>query len=298
MIKNLIPFLFLICLVGCSGSGSSEVGVSTDYLTVSSSHIYLGADSDERSLTITNTSSTLTVTNITSVFVGTALDGQVTETMNTCTALLPNASCTLGYTPGSTAVSDTSFTITSDNSSDLQVDMEILDLSVAQAFQGGKIASLNSDGISGLIASNSDGLATNWGTVGVVTGATSTSDGAANTIAIINAVGSSNAAGECADFEIDSADNTPCQLGNTCYNDWFLPASNQLFKLWQSKAALGGYSTGSYWTSEEANGLMGSVPANDAILQDFSLLGIGALAPGSKDNSSIKFRCVREFSYL
>ena len=70
-------------------------------------------------------SSDITATNITSDFTGTALEGKVTETGNTCASVAPNGSCTLTYTPGNTDVTLTSFTIKGDNTNSVTAQIGI-----------------------------------------------------------------------------------------------------------------------------------------------------------------------------
>jgi hypothetical protein len=62
-------------------------------------------------MTIKNNSTTENALSITSNFTSTALNGLVTETGNTCSSVAPGASCTLTFTPGSSAVSQTNFPI-------------------------------------------------------------------------------------------------------------------------------------------------------------------------------------------
>jgi len=165
---------------------------------------------------------------------------------------------------------------------------------VGQSAYGGKIACLNG-GLNNLIAAtadNSSGIIV-WGGTGTTTTATSTTNGAANTSAIVNALGtgSSYAARLCSDYEVDSQSNSPCQTGNTCYNDWFLPAGNntaasgQLNCLYTNRVAIGGFSSDSYWSSTE-----------------YSALGAWALFFSSgiqyDDNkgNTLRVRCVRAFT--
>lgn len=69
-------------------------------------------------LTITNNSPTLTATNIAAVLTGTALDGNVTQDSSNCSSLGVGQSCTLSFTPGSTAVAATSVIIRGTNTSE------------------------------------------------------------------------------------------------------------------------------------------------------------------------------------
>lgn len=92
------------------------VGASpTAVITVSGSPLGLTASGATGALTITNTSTTITALNVVSNFGGTALSGLVTESGNTCSSIAPLGSCTLTFTPGNTAVAQTTFTIAGTN---------------------------------------------------------------------------------------------------------------------------------------------------------------------------------------
>ncbi|WP_367606093.1 hypothetical protein [Legionella sp. W05-934-2] len=187
--------------------------------------------------------------------------------------------------------------------------VKLPNLTIGQPFQGGVVACLNG-GKNNLIAAtvdNNNGNTIIWG-IFATTGATSTTDGATNTQTIVdcltNGAGAcaggidvnTYAAGICSTYEVDDQGNTPCVSGNTCYDDWFLPASpavggipssptSQLDCLWFNRAAIGGFANVVYWSSTELN-------ANFARLQDFFN---GARFGGSKDLVN-RVRCVRAFT--
>jgi len=130
---------------------------------------------------------------------------------------------------------------------------------VGSHFQGGIVFEVSSDSTSGKIAAladNSAGIA--WDTSGspLQTNATSTSDGLTNTASIVSTLGAGTnyAAGLCNAYEIDSAGNSPCQVGNECYQNWYLPAIDELNTMWELRNTIGGFneSTGGYWSSSEA----------------------------------------------
>ena len=126
-----------------------------------------------------------------------------------------------------------------------------------QPSNGGIIACMNS-GVPTLIAATSDiPEKVQWGGLYTTTGATSTTDGAANTITIVNTLGTGTgniyAARLCAEYEVDSQGHTPCDAGNTCYSDWFLPAIDQLNCLYTNRNEIGGFSDNGYWSSTEQN---------------------------------------------
>lgn len=163
---------------------------------------------------------------------------------------------------------------------------------------GGTISCLNAG--NNLIAATADNsFSIEWGGIGTAigAGAQSDSDGASNTSAIVIALGNNGgipyAAKLCDDFEVDSQGNTPCQPGNACYNDWFLPAggnnvtvSGQINCLYINRAAIGGFA-GNYWSSTE-------VSISDTInawIQNFTF----GFQIGVNKNGLLGVRCVRTF---
>jgi hypothetical protein len=357
-------------------------------ITVTGSPLILIVNGPTGQLTITNTSAQVPATNITSNFAGTALEGNVTETGNTCANVPPGSSCTLTYTPGNTLVPQTNFTIQGTNTLPVTaaiaiqsgstltsinpntgstlggtnvtltgtglsgttgvffdgmaatgvtvvnsttvtaitpphvvgtVDVTINTSSggatlpnsytyvvrvIGQPFEGGVIACLNG-GTNNLIAAtanNSSGIA--WGGVGTTIGpnAQSVTNGSGNTTAIVAELTgnlgiplTNYAAGICSLYEIDSQGNTPCQPGNTCYNDWFLPAgdntgpSGQLNCLFVNRVAIGGFTANNYWSSTEFNNFQS---AQVAWTQDF----VAGTEGGINKGISLPIRCVREFN--
>lgn len=346
-------------------------------ITVTGSPLTLTTNGPTGTLTINNTSLIVFATNITSNFTGTALDGNVTETGNTCANVAPQSSCTLTYTPGSTVVTQTSFPIQGSNTNAvtaaIQIDSGItisavnpssgpasggtgvtltgsgftgatsltfggtpatslnvvnsttvtavtpahatgavdvvittpsgsgtktngftyLTTAVGQSAYGGTIACLNG-GFNNLIAATADNsTGIQWGGIGSTTGATSTTNGASNTALIVSTLGASPtyAAGLCRNYKVDSQGHTPCQAGNTCYDDWFLPAGNnnidsgQLNCLYKNKATIGGFMNTLYWSSTEDS-------ASNAWSENFS----NGNQPSASKNSIYRVRCVRAFT--
>lgn len=346
-------------------------------ITVTGSPLTLTTNGPTGTLTINNTSLIVAATNIASDFTGTALNGNVTETGNTCASVAPQSSCTLTYTPGSTVVSQTSFPIQGSNTNAVTAAMQIdagiaidavspssgpasggtgvtltgsgftgatsltfggtaatslnvvsstsvtavtpahvtgavdvvitmpsgsatktnsftyVTTAVGQPAYGGTIACLNG-GLNNLIAATADNsTGIQWGGLGTITNATSTTDGAKNTATIVAALGASStyAAGLCSNYEVDSQGNTPCESGNTCYNDWFLPAGNntgasgQLNCLYTNQATIGGFASYYYWSSTEDTGYL-------SWLQYFSG---GGQSLGNR-SFTFRVRCVRAFT--
>ncbi len=348
-------------------------------ITLAGSPLTLLTNGATDTLTITNTSVTVTAVGITSDFTGTALDGNVVETGNTCSSLAPSASCTLTYTPDATVVGQTDFSISGTNTNTLTAAIAIdssvsltnvnpssgtasgglgftltgtdltgataitfdgvaatslnvvnattvtgvapahaagavdtvittpagsatltngftyLATAVGQASSGGTIACLNG-GSNNLVASTADNSTSiEWGGTGVVTGANSASDGSANTATIVTSLGANGgtpyASQTCSNYEVDSQGNTPCEAGNACYSDWFLPsgnntiASGQLNCLYTNRVAIGGFAAAAYWSSTEIN-------ANFSWAQSF----VNSTELVSAKGTNLRVRCVRSFA--
>ncbi|HAU1321876.1 TPA: hypothetical protein F8R96_13160 [Legionella pneumophila] len=185
-----------------------------------------------------------------------------------------------------------------------------LTTAVGQPSGGGIIACLNG-GLNNLIAATADnhtGIGIIWGGFGTATNAQSDTDGATNTTTIVacltgpggapgcpqNIAANTYAAGICSTYEVDSQGNTPCQPGNTCYSDWFLPAGNnltpsgQLNCLHTNRAAIGNFGAGAYWSSTEVN----PDPTGRAWIQVISN-GISGFDLKVVNNA---VRCVRSFT--
>ena len=173
--------------------------------------------------------------------------------------------------------------------------------SVGQAAYGGTVACLNG-GLNNLIAATADNSAAiEWGGLNTAIGASvqSNTDGATNTQNIVAALGNNGgtpyAAQLCSDYNVDSQGNSPCQAGNTCYNDWFLPAGNnstvsgQLYCLYTNRVAIGGFNTlQNYWSSTETT----AFPAFDSFI--VSLFDGSSASTGK--NGNLPVRCVRAFT--
>ena len=115
-------------------------------------------------------------------------------------------------------------------------------LAVGDTYQGGKVFYLS--GGHGLISMTSDTSASaQWGCYGsTISGADSTTDGAQNTIDIVNGCAeASRAARLCSD------------LSSGGYSDWYLPAKDQLNTLYAQRAVVGGFTANFYWSSTEDN---------------------------------------------
>ena len=146
-------------------------------------------------------------------------------------------------------------------------------LAVGDTCLGGKIFYVS--GGHGLVAMTSDTSASaQWGCYGTaITGADSNTNGAQNTIDIVaGCAEASRAARLCSD------------LSSGGYSDWYLPAKDQLHTLYGQRAAVGGFTTGNYWSSTEDN-------SNSAWLEPF-LFGFQLSINKFSGNY---VRCIRSF---
>jgi len=116
-----------------------------------------------------------------------------------------------------------------------------------------------------------------WGCNGesiIFADATAIGTGEGNTARIVD--GCSDPIGFAADLAAD--------YSNSGESDWFLPSKDELNKLYINRASVGGFSTGTYWSSSEST-------ANDAWYQLFDGGGQGG---GSKP-AAFYVRPVRAF---
>ncbi len=131
--------------------------------------------------------------------------------------------------------------------------LNVANLRIGDNFGGGVVACLAGGTNNFVVATINNSTSLIWGGAGTRTNAQSNNNGAANTTKIVTVLGAgtSYAAGLCDDYEIDSAGNTPCVGGNTCYNDWFLVSINQLSCMRSNRNQIGGFIKAFYWSSTE-----------------------------------------------
>jgi hypothetical protein len=121
---------------------------------------------------------------------------------------------------------------------------------VGTNYGGGVVGCLDGAPYMNLIAATNDSInGIPWGGFGVITGAQSTIDGALNSQLIITA-GVSNSAVNLCSGTING------------YDDWFLPAKDQLNCLYTNQKAISGFMNSIYWSSTEDD-------ANNALFQFF-----------------------------
>lgn len=148
-------------------------------------------------------------------------------------------------------------------------------------YQGGIVFYLDETQKHGLISAISDqsNSASWWNGSYIATGASSLTDGATNTMAIIQYQGNSSsyAAKLCKDFKGGG------------FNDWYLPSKDQLAVLYAQKTIVGGFTNQIYWSSTEYN----NAPDNSVWVQDFET---GQQHLDSKsDAANVHTRAIRSF---
>jgi len=154
----------------------------------------------------------------------------------------------------------------------------ITQLQIGDLFHGGIVFNTDTSG-HGLISSQQDqSSVVEWGCNGTdITGAVSLTDGASNTMSIVSACATRPIAASLCD-----------SLTLNGYNDWFLPAKEQLNDLYQTQYYVGGFSHGDinnyYWSSTQ-NG------PNEAWFQYFMTGGY----QGSSYKGDGRVRCVRAY---
>jgi hypothetical protein len=117
-------------------------------------------------------------------------------------------------------------------------------LKIGQSYAGGIIFYLDGTGKHGLVTLPEDQSASAKWSVG--------------TLSRINASGLGVGMGQLNTSTIISAQSTGDYAASICdkltmngYSDWFLPSKSELLLLYQQRDAIGGFSTGYYWSSSE-----------------------------------------------
>lgn len=120
-------------------------------------------------------------------------------------------------------------------------------------------------------ANTTDSLTKTWGSTGVAHGTTSTTNGEGNTATLDAGWSNTLAAKYCASMIYGG------------YDDWFLPATNELNLLYTNRAAIGAFAANKYWSSTH-------VANNTATSQNLST---GVTAADTK-TGALYVRCLRK----
>ena len=246
----------------------SDTGSQPYSVTVISVTPTLVSISPTSGTTAGGTSVTLTGTNLTGTssvtFAGIAATGVVVDSSTSVTAVTPadttGAVDVVITTPGGTATLTLGYTYGI----------------IGSSFGGGTVACLGGEPYMNLVAAtadNSSGIQWYNGS-NITTNATSSTNGAANTVSIVTTQGAgSYAATVCTSYSGGS------------YNDWFLPAEDQLNCLSNNKTAIGGFGATYYWSSTETN-------STSAFAWNFNT---NVSVNASKFSVVPNVRCVRNF---
>ncbi len=106
---------------------------------------------------------------------------------------------------------------------------------------GGKIFFINPDGVSGLVAAPFDQGSSSWQCIPGVSGLTS-NDGLYNTNQIVAGCSENGAARICYNLVLNG------------YDDWYLPAIDQVNLMYQRQSYIGGFNGNYYWSSTDFTG--------------------------------------------
>ncbi|OFY37475.1 MAG: hypothetical protein A2275_10400 [Bacteroidetes bacterium RIFOXYA12_FULL_35_11] len=150
---------------------------------------------------------------------------------------------------------------------------------IGEWFHGGIVFNTYSNG-SGLIAPQvNQEHAAEWGCYSnnLLLGAVSLSDGASNTDTIVLKCNQRPIAASVCDT-----------LNLNGFDDWFLPAINQLDTLWDLKDIVGGFYSGSMWSSSESD-------ANSALTISY-LVGYPPYPVTGAKNNILSVRCIRNYT--
>lgn len=314
-------------LAACGGGGDYGLPVvntpapAAATLSASVSSLALAVNNPSLNPALTGNARTITITNTGSLtaqalaVTATAALPSGTITSSTCSSTLaPGASCmitimpgvTASAAPGDTAAVPATLSIAGSNTNTLNVNVQVL--TYGSVYQGGYVFAVDdtttaSGSIGGTVAALADSAnpasGILWQSSATATGASSTTDGAANTATIVAALGAPTS-GYAAGL---------CKATISGYADWYLPSvcemgydsssagsgcgssSSPLRQNLQSSLVDNGNIgslSGLYWTSTE----YAALPTTYSWAQDFATGG-GSLQAALSKPSTEGVRCVR-----
>jgi uncharacterized protein YjdB len=273
------------------GSTGVVTGVSAGTVVISY-HVssLCGTNFTTRTVTVNAAPSAGTITGTATVDVGStttlsnATTGGTWSSNATGTATVGSTGVVTGAAAGTATIS---YTVT--NSCGSAVAMAVVTvnagLTIGATYGGGKIAYVFVPGDPGYVAGETHGLIAapsdqstgiQWGCFGTLVGGTSTllNTGSSNTNRISSNCGAGTAARLCADLVLGG------------YSDWHLPSKDELQKLYDNRSAIGGFTSGNYWSSSEYFTVAGSAW--------YIVFGTGGTT-GANRTSTFYVRAVRAF---
>jgi uncharacterized protein YjdB len=225
---------------------------------------------------------TATVTAGSTTTLSNATTGGAWSSSATGIATVGSTGLVTGVAAGTATIS---YTVTNTCGSAVATRVVTVNLTIGATYGGGKIAYILQPGNPGYIAGETHGIiaapsdqstAIQWGCYSLTTmvGGTSTAlgTGAANTAIVSSACGAGTAARLCGDLVLNG------------YSDWYLPSFDELQKLYINRSSIGGFTTGSYWSSSEGS-------ANFAWYVGFNSGGTGSV----NKSGTYYVRAVRAF---
>jgi uncharacterized protein YjdB len=217
--------------------------------------------------------STITLSNATT--------GGIWSSSNAAAATINSGGIVSGIATGTTIISYT-VSNTCGTSAATKV-ITVRSLRVGDSYGGGIIAYIlqpvDPGYIAGqfgaLIAAPTDQGSVQWGCYGTLLGSTSQTlgSGAANTVSVSASCGAGTAARLCADLVLGG------------YSDWYLPSKNELDRLRANRATIGGFVSGSYWSSSEST-------VNNALAVNFNTGNAQSIAK----NEAYNVRAIRSLT--
>lgn len=250
----------------------------------------ISGSTEKRAVKIKNNSPVVTAYNI----VALNLWPDVTQDASNCAQVAPFQTCTIFLTAGSQTHPPMQINFQGANTTIMSTFISVAPaLVIGQAWQGGLVYSINPDGASGQVAAAT--LAEGnivWDPLNGTTifGALDPDNGKANSVAIVNQLSTVEgqalrdyAAGSCVLFSTNDRCST--------YQDWYLPAVNQMSELMNSGVDSNIFigSDTRFWTSTQSD-----VPT-DAFSN--YLNPPVSIESTSKIDDMVSSLCVRDFSY-